>query len=106
MDHAIDNELTCRPDGMMLIDILAFAELTERKILVGMSLPGSVIHNLPVAALLQPDRVLTQMASLDIHLVGEVPLTHRTAEVGDDAAPMLTTSAVHKEHLSAGSAFA
>ena len=55
MDHAIDNELTCRPDGMMLIDIPAFAELTERKILFGMSLPGSVIHNLPVAALLQPD---------------------------------------------------
>ena len=55
MDHAIDNELTCRPDGMMLIDIPAFAELTERKILFGMSFPGSVIHNLPVAALLQPD---------------------------------------------------
>ena len=55
MDHAIDNLLTCHPDGMMLIDILTFTEHTERKILFGKSLEGSVVHDLPVAALLQPD---------------------------------------------------
>ena len=95
----IDDPLTCQPDVVVFVDILSLTEHTEGKILLGHTPEGSVIHHLPVAALLQPNRVLAQMLRLDIHLISEVPLAHRAAEVSEDAAPMLTTPAVNEEHL-------
>jgi len=95
----IDDPLTCQPDVVVLVDILSLAELTEGKILLRHTPKGSVIHHLPVAALLQPNRVLAQMLRLDVHLISEVPLAHRAAEVSEDATPMLTASTVDEEHL-------